>query len=168
MADRQSAGDDRLFEVRRRPAFQRVTLQGADKGQRLERARLRLRRRRTVRASQGWPVGVFRSLKHTIPSGAQISKDQKRPNQISKRAFRRLVPARYPTNHARQPRPRRSQTVSGSSFDIAAAQKVQQIFLFLENFRGRTANLCAGVNACLIGHTIFVEMAVDEVCDELD
>jgi hypothetical protein len=58
--------------------------------------------------------------------------------------------------------------VSGSSFDIDAAQKVQQILLFLKNSCGRTANLCAVVNACLIGHALFVEVAADEVCDELD
>ena len=47
--DGQSAGNDRLLEVLRGPAFQRVALQDTDQSDRLQRARLRLRRRRTKR-----------------------------------------------------------------------------------------------------------------------
>jgi len=62
--DGQSARNDRLLEVLRGPAFQRVALQGTDECDRLQRARLRLRRRRTVRAFREQPVAVFQGLEH--------------------------------------------------------------------------------------------------------
>ena len=68
VADRQATGNDRLLEMRRRPAFERIAFQGTEQGQRLERPRLRLWRRWTIRAFRGWPVAVFCSLIHTGPA----------------------------------------------------------------------------------------------------
>ena len=62
--DRQSACHDRLFEVRRCPAFKRVALQNPEQSDRLQRARLRLRRRRAVRPFRERPVAVFHSFEH--------------------------------------------------------------------------------------------------------
>ncbi len=62
--DGQSAGNDRLLEVLCGPAFQRVALQGADQSDRLQRARLRLRRRRTIRGFRERSVAVFQNFEY--------------------------------------------------------------------------------------------------------